>query len=131
MNYIRAVVSEIQRVDSLNIVSLKAGEEALKMIALELDRGIHVGTEVILGAKATNISLAKDLQGLLSISNKIHCKVESMNLGELLCSVKFFFLDEVLESIITKDSAMRMKLQVGDEVLALIKSSELSIVEVL
>lgn len=131
MNYIRAVISEIQSVDTITIVSFQADGQELKMMALELDDSIQIGADVILGSKATNTSLAKDIKGLLSVSNQLPCRVESIEFGELLCSVKLGFLEETLESIITKDSALRMNLQVEDEVLALIKSSELSIVEVL
>ena len=131
MNYIRAVISKIQSVDSINIVSFQADNRILKMMALELNSSIQVGTKVIVGVKATNVSLVKDLSGLLSISNQLPCKVESIEFGELLCSIKMKFSGEVLESIITKDSAVRMNLQVEDEVVALIKSSELSIVEVI
>ncbi len=131
MNYIKAIISEIQSVENISIVTFQAQEQELKMMALELDNSINIGTKVVLGAKATNTSLAKDLRGLLSVSNQLLCRIESIEFGELLCSVKLSFLEETLESIITKDSALRMNLQVEDEVLALIKSSELSIVEVL
>ena len=117
--------------DSITIVSFQAEEQELKMMALELDSSIQIGTKVVLGAKATNTSLAKELKGLLSVSNQLPCRIESIEFGELLCSVKLGFSGETLESIITKDSAIRMNIQVEDEVLALIKSSELSIVEVL
>ncbi|MCJ7766073.1 MAG: TOBE domain-containing protein, partial [Thiovulaceae bacterium] len=57
--------------------------------------------------------------------------IERIDMGELLCSIKFYFSGHLLESIITGDSALRMQLAVGDTVVALIKSSELSILEVL
>ena len=131
MNYIKAVISEIRSVDNINIVSFKVGCEVLKMMSLELDKSLQIGTEVSLGTKSTNISLAKSFSGELSVSNQLLCRIILLEEGELLCRVKLSFLEYELESIITKDSARRMKLQEDDEVIALIKASELSIIEVL
>ena len=44
--------------------------------------------------------------------------------------MKLLFGEFRLESIVTKSSAVKMGLKRGDEVVALIKSSELSILEV-
>ncbi|PHR55880.1 MAG: transporter [Arcobacter sp.] len=131
MNYIKAVISKIDTVDNLNVVSFKAGSVSLKMMSLELDESLKIGTKVVLAAKSTNISLLKGSGEGLSISNQLPCAIKSLDLGELLCRVRLRFLDMELESLITKDSALRMKLEVGEAVFALIKSSELSIIEVL
>ena len=131
MNYIKAAVSRLESVDGITIVTFEKGESSLKMMALEMADSLQEGMEVILGAKATNVSLAKDLEGLLSISNRLPCTISGIDQGRLLCSVKLDFLDTALESIITKDSALRMGLKEGEEITALIKASELSIIEVL
>ncbi len=131
MNKIPATVTAIERADTINIVSFGVAGQTMRMMALELDRRLTTGTEVILGAKATNIALAKEINSLMSISNQLPVKVEDVDLGVLLCSVKFRFAGHLLESIITRESALKMGLDAGDEIVALIKSSELSIVEVL
>ena len=131
MNYIRAIVDKRESCDNINIVSFITDEQSLSMISLELSEQIKHGVKVLLGVKSTNIALAKNLTGFLSVSNQLKVKIDSLTMGELLCSVKFEFADELQESIITKTSAERMQLQVGDEITALIKSSDLSIVEVL
>ena len=131
MNYIVATISQIQSLDSINVVSFTVQSHVLKMMSLELDSNLQEGVKVKLGAKSTNVSIAKAFSGELSISNQLPCKVSDLELGELLCRVKLSFLEGELESIITKDSALRMNLQKDDVVNALIKSSELSIVEVL
>lgn len=131
MNYITAVVRKRESFDKLNILSFEANNQHLTMTSLALSDAIQEGTKVILAYKSTNVVLAKNLAGELSISNQLKVKIESLNRGKLLCSVKFIFIQELQESIITKASAERMKLQVGDEVIALIKASDLSIEEVL
>lgn len=131
MNYIKASISEIRSCENINIVSFKVGAEVLHMMSLELSESLQVGTEVSIGTKSTNISLAKDFRGDLSVSNQLPCTLVSLEYGELLCRVKLDFLGHEIESIITKESALKMNLQVEDKLIALIKSSELSIVEVL
>ena len=131
MNYINAVVRDRESLKNINLVSFEADEQSLKMISLELSDEIKETKKVVLGVKSTNIALAKNLQGELSISNQLKVTIDSLSFGKLLCSVKFMFADAMQESVITKSSAERMNLQVGDEIIALIKSSDLSIVEVL
>jgi len=131
MNAIKAVISKIQTVDNINIVSFTVGSITMKMMSLELSSSVKVGTEVLLGTKSTNIALAKSLNSELSISNQLTCSITDLEIGELLCVVHLDFFGQALESIITIDSALRLKLQINDEIIALIKSSELSIVEVI
>ena len=130
MNYIRAIVSQRQTCDNLNISSFIADEQVLNMISLELSN-LEKGKEVILGVKPTNVALMKDFSGFISISNQLKVVITELIIGELLCSVKFDFAGEVQESIITKTSMEKMNLSVGDEIIALIKSSDISIQEVL
>jgi len=131
MNYIIASITEIKSVENISIVKFLVDSYQLSMMSLELDDSIEVGKMVKLGAKGTNISLSKGYEGELSVSNQLPSRVNELVLGELLCRVKLDFVDFEIESIITKDSALRMNLQKGDQVYTLIKSSELSIIEVL
>lgn len=130
MNHISAVVSNIQTNDMLSIVEFRSGEECLRMMALGLNMPLKVGSIVILGVKASSVALAKNLSGIISISNQLPCKVESITEGSLLCSVKLKFNSSVLESVITRSSMLAMNIEIGSTITALIKASELSIVEV-
>ncbi len=131
MNLTPALITDIQSVDNISVVSFKALHQTMRMMSLELNDSLHVGSEVILGVKATNISLAKEITGLLSISNRLEVTIERLDMGTLLCSIKFKFEEQIWESIITRNSALRMDLKAGDKITALVKSSELSIVEIL
>ena len=131
MNHISAVITDIKSVDSINLVSFEVEEEQLRMISLELPNTLCIGSKVVLGAKASHITIAKELNNEISISNQLRVIIENIQHGELLCSIKFRVAGSLLESIITNESALRMGLQEGKSIVALIKSSELSIVEVL
>lgn len=131
MNQIQASVTKIERVDKITIVSFLAYDHALKMMSLEINEDLKVGSIVTLGVKASGVSLAKKLQRELSISNQLKTRIVSVNNGSLLTSVKLLFGDAVLESIITLESSKRLNLQENDTLIALIKSSDLSILEAL
>jgi len=129
MNKIPAKVSAIEMQDNLMIVSFAFKEYTLKMMSLELDDSIGIGSEVVLTSKATSLGLAKELQGILSYSNTLKASVQAIENGTLLSSIKLECEDILLESIITKDSVSRMQLKEGEELSILIKASELSILE--
>jgi molybdate transport system regulatory protein len=99
------------------------------MMSLELNKNIKIGADVTLGVKASSISLAKNLSTGLSISNQLQTTIISVNNGTLLASIKLRFEDFILESIITLESSKRLSLHEGDTIVALIKSSDLSILE--
>ena len=87
--------------------------------------------KVKLSVKPSNISIAKNLIGEISLSNQIVATIQSLENGQLLTSVILKINDTLLESIITVDSSKRMNLQIGEVVTILIKASNLSIGEVL
>ncbi len=130
MNRLDAVVTALESEERLSIVSFLSGDTPLRMMALELGFELAPGSVAVLGCKASNVAIAKGLEGGLSISNRLTCKVESLEKGAVLCRVLLRFGTTLLESIITRTSAESMALQEGETVQALIKASELSILEV-
>ena len=127
MNHISATIKSIEAFDGITIVAFETEGQQMKMMALELAADMDVGSEVILGVKASNISIAKAPLGRVSISNQPNITLETVDNGKLLSIVSFRLGRQLLESIITRDSSERLDLQVGDKAIALIKSSELSI----
>ena len=129
MNKIKAIITDIQSVNNINIVSFDASGYQVKMMALELQESFCIGSEVLISAKATNIAITREKIDMLSISNQLVVKIEGIKLGELLCSIHFNFAGEVWESILTRDAASKMQLKVGEMMVVLIKSSEVFIVK--
>ena len=129
MNRINAIITAIESFENITIVNFEAAGQPMRMMALELNKSLVVGSKVTLGVKASHIALAKELKGRLSISNQLSATIENVTNGKLLSSIKLSFGDHLLESIITRISAEEMDLRIGEKVIALIKSSELSILE--
>jgi len=131
MSQLNATITAIQKQDSLHIVTFNAKGFELHMMSLELGSNVIVGANVLLGVKASSVAIAKEFSGQLSYSNQLDLEIQEIDEGTLLCSLQLKSNELELESIITKASKKRMSLQVKGKVTALIKSSDLYIVEVL
>ena len=131
MSQLVATIKKINSIDNLNIVEFDFHGLTLKMMSLDLNADVQVSKKVKLSVKPTNISIAKNLIGEISLSNQIVATIENLENGQLLSSVSLKVHNTLLESIITVDSSKRMNLQIGESVTILIKASNLSIGEVL
>ncbi len=129
MNQIKTTITKITTLEQLNLVEFEFQESILKMVSLDLNEKTVVGQKVILGIKSTNINLAKDFKGELSFSNQIVATIKSIEEGDILSSIILEKQNQLFETIITKESLQRMSLKIDDEVIMLIKSSDLAIVE--
>ena len=131
MSQIIATIKNIRNVDSLNIVEFGFYNHTLKMVSLNLSKQISINKKVQLSIKPTNILIAKKFEGEISISNQLKAKIVKVENGELLSSILLKVEDTILESIITVDSSKNMNLVKDEEVLILIKASDLFIQEVI
>lgn len=130
MNTLKAQVTQIDSMDNLTIVKFDYEGTALSMMSLGL-KDVKVGSQVILSINASHIAIGKDLKGDISLSNRFDCIIKALDKGKLLSSLKLSINDDCLISIITTSSVNRLNLNVGDEVQALVKASEISIKEVI
>lgn len=130
MSQMVATVKSIENLEQLNIVEFEFNAHVLKMMSLDLNSNISIGKKVLLSVKPTNIALAKDLAGEISFSNQIVATIQTLTHGKLLSSVGLIIDNIVFESIITLSSAKRMNLRINDEVIMLIKASDLFILDV-
>lgn len=128
---IKATIKNIQSQKSIHIVEFDFNGVTLKMMSLELSNRIKIGTKVSLSIKSTQITIAKNITGMLSCSNKIHAKINHVDNGDLLSCILLDINGVLLESIITASASKQMVLQKDDEVHVFIKASEISILEIL
>ena len=131
MSQFIATIKKINSIDSLNIVEFSFCNQTLKMMSLDLSKDIQIDKKVKLSVNPSNVIIAKNLFGEISLSNQLVATINSIENGELLSSVILNIENIYFESIITVDSSKRMNLQKGDKVTMLIKASNLSIEEIL
>lgn len=130
MNKLEAKITKIQNHDSLNLVSFEFEQQTLTMISLELNETIKKNKKVILSIKSTNITLAKNLDGLISFSNKLLGKIKHIEKGELLSNIVSDINGTLIEAVITTNCFNKMNLALNDQILILFKESDLAIMEV-
>jgi len=63
----------------------------------------------------------------LSARNQLHGRVKEVTLGSVMSHIVVQVGDNEIESVITRRSVEEMKLQIGDEVTVVIKSTEVMI----
>lgn len=131
MNRLSAVVTRIEGEQNLHIISFDYEGINLKMMGLDLPKGLHVNAHVMLGIKPSHVAIAKNLSGELSYSNQLPATIVSIENGKLLSSILLHVNGNEVQSFITLSSSARMNLQKNDEVTLLLKASELFVLEVL
>lgn len=130
MNNFQAEVINIDSLENLTIVQFNFKDTVLSMMSLGLSN-MKIGTKVVLSINASHIAIAKDFQGDISLSNRLNCIIIKLVKGKLLSSLSLDFNGTILTSIITTNSVDRMNLKENDEVVALVKASEVSIQKVI
>lgn len=131
MNRLEVTIKEIQNSDYIHLTTLDFQGNELHMLSLELNEKIEVGQKVAIATKATHISLAKDFIRNISCSNQFLVKVKEIKKGEIVSVVKVDFCGSSLESVITTKALKKVDIKKNDEVVMLVKSSEISILEIL
>lgn len=130
MNRLSAIVTQIEGEQNLHIITFDYEGSTLKMMGLDLPKGLHVNSHVTLGVKPSHVAIAKNLSGELSYSNQLPAKIVSIENGKLLSNILLHVKGSEVQSFLTLSSSMRMNLQVGDDVTLLMKASELFVMEV-
>lgn len=87
----------------------------------------RIGAPVVLVFPEAEVSLAKNLSGLLSMRNRIPAVITAIERGSLLARVTLAFGEHRIESVITTRSSHALALQVGDAVEGLVKSNEMTV----
>ena len=131
MNRLPAVVTDIEGEQNLHIITFDYAGNRLKMMGLDLPKGLHVNAHVTLGIKPSHVAIAKNLSGELSYSNQLMATIVSIENVNQLSSMVLRSNENEMQSFITLSSSLRMNLHVGDHVVLLIKASELFVLEVL
>jgi molybdopterin-binding protein len=133
MNRLLGVITAIESNDHLSLVDVAVGQESFTAMLLETPQSaphLKVGNAVAVLFKETEVSLAKDLSGKISLRNRVRGVVQQIRRGDILCEVVLECNGHPLTSIITTRAVKRLDLKEGDEVEALVKANEVSLVEV-
>jgi molybdopterin-binding protein len=131
MSKLIATITDIQKLNNLNIVNFNCLNTNLSMMSLDLGNDIKIGTKVELIVKATAVILGKKSNDNISISNQIKMKILQINSGVLLTTIILQKDDTTLESLVLTSIYKKLEFKEEDEIIAFINHSELSIARVL
>lgn len=87
----------------------------------------EIGQAVRLLFKETEVALAKNLTGLISMRNRLPGTVTALEIGQVLTRVVLDMQGIRISSVITSRSARSLQITVGDAVEGLVKSNEMSL----
>ncbi|WP_431044605.1 TOBE domain-containing protein [Streptomyces sp. P1-3] len=110
-------------------VRLTGGQEIVAAVTREAveDLGIAPGTDVRVLVKSTEVSLATGPVTGLSIRNRIPGTVAGITTGDAMAAVKVAVDGGELTAAVTHDAIGDLGLTAGSPVVALIKSTEVSL----
>jgi len=133
MNKLRGRITHIESNDHVSLVDVEVMGDSFTATLLETPDDaayLKIGNAVEVLFKETEVSLAKELSGLISLRNRMDTKVKLVRGGVILSEVVLDYRGQQISSIITTRSIKRMDIKAGDEVEALVKANEVTLMEV-
>ncbi|MFZ6849972.1 TOBE domain-containing protein [Undibacterium sp. RuRC25W] len=138
MNQIAGTIAAVETHGSVALVDVAAGRLQLSATLLGNPGQLAAwvtGREVTVLFKETEVAIAKNLQGEISLRNRIPGRILDIETGKILTRIVIVvegLTNEVangvmISSVITSRSTHRLRLAIGDQVEALIKSNEMTI----
>lgn len=132
MNKLNGKIAAIDCNSHMSLVDVTVGGDVFAATLLETPQTaeyLRVGTDVTLLFKETEVSLAKNLSGLISLRNRFPVTICSIERGDILSAVRLDYAGRALTSVITTRGVDRLQLAVGDVAEALIKANEIALME--
>jgi molybdate transport system regulatory protein len=133
MNKLRGRITRIESNDHVSLVDVDVSGDIFTATLLETPEDapyLKVGNVVDVLFKETEVSLAKGLTGLISLRNRVYTTVMLVRSGVILSEVVLDYRGHTVSSIITTGSIKRLDIKPGDEVEALVKANEVTLMEV-
>ena len=132
MNKLTGIISKIQQSGAILLVDVNVdghGFSAMLIESATQPEWLQPGNTIELVFKETEVSLAKNLSGMISMRNRMKCTILHIECGELLSKVSLQFQEYTITSAITTRSVNLLDLKIGDEVEALVKANEVSLMK--
>jgi molybdate transport system regulatory protein len=132
LNKLKGQIVAIDHNSHMSLVDVAVGGDVFTATLLETPETavyLRVGADVTLLFKETEVSLAKNLSGLISLRNRFPAVVRSLERGDILSAIVLDYAGNTLTSVITTRGVGRLQLAVGDTVEALVKANEIALME--
>lgn len=130
MNCLDGQIINLVSDNNMTIIDLNVSGSSLKTIIIETPDSasfLKIGNHLNIMFKETEVNLAKDFTGKISLQNRLNCSVKNINKGKLLSQINLNFHSNDISAIITTCDAESLELKENDTVIALIKSTEIMV----
>ena len=132
MNKLPGKIFKVQQSGAILLVDVDVdghGFSALLIESATHPEWLQAGNTIDLVFKETEVTLAKNLSGIISMRNRMKCTVQRIARGELLSKISLKFQEYRITSAITTRAVDSLQLAIGDEVEALVKANEVSLMK--
>lgn len=131
MNNLPGTIAAIDTDGNLSLVDINVTGD-IRMSALIVETPEHclwleVGHKVKVLFKETEVSIARNLSGQISLRNRFPATITAIRSSGMLAEITLDSAGHQVISIITSRSAQRMELKTGDQVEWLVKANEVSL----
>jgi len=130
VNRLKGQIVAIDSNSHLSLIDVAVGDDVFTATLLETPETadyLKIGSKVTLMFKETEVALAKNLSGLISLRNRIVVTIRSIERGDILSAVRLDYAGNALASVITARAVDRLQLAVGEQIEALVKANEIAL----
>ncbi|MFI5251937.1 MAG: molybdopterin-binding protein [Bacteroidota bacterium] len=130
MNKFSGTIRGIETSGTISAVKLDVGGDMFTCVLIETPQTatyLQVGKNAALLFKETEVLIGKNLSGMLTAANRMTAVITSIEQGKVLTQVTLKYKEYIVYSIITTQEALDTGIRIGDEVTAIVKSNEISL----
>jgi len=130
MNQLIGTIALVESSPSMSIVDVDVAGDVFSAIVLETPVTadyLKKGAPITLLFKETEVSIAKNLTGEISLRNRFKAVIREVVSADILTKVSLDYKNTAIVSIISTRSAKRLSLKAGDRVEWLVKTNEVSL----
>jgi molybdate transport system regulatory protein len=131
VNSLPGVLNEIESEGSVALLDVMVGEQKFSATLLGSTTdfaGWQNGMRVQLSFNEMEVAIAKNLQGQISLRNRLPGVIQQIEAGKILTRVHFLMQQFTISAVITTRSARALQLTVGDHIEGLVKSNEMNVI---
>ena len=128
MNNLKGKITSIKSHENLSIVKIGIGEYSFTTVVIETPETVDylkIDNEIRVLFKETEVLICLKPCPKISLQNRIECKIHKISEGKLLSQINMQSSIGDISSIITTNAVDQLKLNVNDEVIAMIKTNEI------
>lgn len=131
MNTILTKITKLEKSEGITLVhtSTKGDNFFSFIIDSNSDISPKIGSEIYLIFKESEVTILKGNKAPISIENYFPCTVNEIKESKILSKVYLRYQENIITAIISTDSLKRLNLKIGEKVSALIKATEITLME--